>query len=162
MVTYLNTWVKTDYDRLYFMQGWRAFTVNGIRLGRIFGIEISLDYSWFVIFAIITFGLSFALFPQLIPGLTTATYLVIGVITSLLFFSSVLFHELMHSLVAKRNGMEIEGIRLLIFGGVSQIQEEPRSPGVEFRMAIVGPLSSLVLGVFFLGLFIAGNQFGLG
>src|SRR3972149_2670741 len=109
-----------------------------IKLGRLLGIKISLDYSWFLIFAIITFGLSFALFPQLIPGLSPAAYITIGVITSLFFFASVLFHEMFHSIVARRNGMKIEGIRLLIFGGVSQIAEESPSPGVEFKMSIAG------------------------
>jgi len=137
--------------------------MNGdIKLGRIYDIEISLDYSWFIIFAIITFGLSFALFPQLIPGLTSITYVTIGVITSLLFFGSVLFHELMHSIVAKRNGMEIEGITLLLFGGVSRIAEETRSPWIEFKMAFAGPLSSIFLGGVFLGVYFAGLSLGLG
>lgn len=134
---------------------------GGIRLGKIFDITITLDYSWFIIFAIITFGLSFSLFPQLIPGLGLATYVLIGAITSILFFASVLFHEMMHSLVAKRNGLEIEEIRLLIFGGVSEIQEEPPTPGVEFRMALAGPISSIFLGAAFLGLFFAGRGIGL-
>lgn len=131
---------------------------NGIKIGRIFGINISLDYSWFLIFAIITFGLAFALFPQMAPGLNMNTYIIMGVVTSLLFFASVLFHELMHSLVALRNGMAIEGIRLMIFGGVSQLSEEPHSPGVEFRMAIAGPLSSLAIGGIFIAAFFAFRQ----
>ncbi|HZD59253.1 MAG TPA: site-2 protease family protein [Anaerolineae bacterium] len=135
---------------------------GGIRLGKIFGIEITLDYSWFIIFAIITFVLSFSLFPQLVPGLSTTAYIIIGGITSVLFFSSVLFHEMVHSIIAKRNGIDIRGIRLIIFGGVSQIAEEPRTPGVEFKVAIAGPLSSIVLGGAFLGISVAGNQAGLG
>lgn len=134
---------------------------GGIRLGRIFDITITLDYSWFIIFALITFGLSFSLLPQLIPGLNLTTYVLIGAITSIFFFASVLFHELMHSIVAKRNGLEIEEIRLLIFGGVSEIQEEPPTPGIEFRMALAGPVSSIFLGAIFLGLFFVGRGIGL-
>ncbi len=133
---------------------------GGIRLGKIFGFEISLDYSWFIIFALIIFVLSFAVFPQLIPGLSSAAYIAIGVIVSILFFGSVLFHELMHSLVARRYGITIAGIRLMIFGGVSQISAEPPTPGIEFKMAIVGPLSSIVLGGVFLGIYFAGRQLG--
>ncbi|MBE0447079.1 MAG: site-2 protease family protein, partial [Actinobacteria bacterium] len=135
---------------------------RGIKIGRIFGIEVRLSYSWFLIFALVTLGLAAVLFPQAVPGLSTITYIIMGTVTSLLFFGSVLFHEMMHSLVAKSYGLPIEGITLLVFGGVSQLTEEPQIPSVEFKMAIAGPLSSLFLGVFFLGLFIAGNQFGLG
>jgi len=129
---------------------------RGIRLGSVFGIDVSLDYSWFLIFVLITAGLSFALFPQFIPGYDAISYLALGLVTSLLFFGSVFFHEMMHSLVAKSHGMNIEGIRLMLFGGVSQLTEEPRTPGVEFKMAIAGPLSSILLGGFFLGLSFAG------
>jgi len=139
-----------------------VFNVNsGIRLGRIFGIEITLDYSWFLIFALITFALSFSLFPQLVPGLSTGAYVLIGFITSILFFASVLFHEIMHSVVAIRNGIQVSGIRLLIFGGVSQLSEEPDTPSVEFKMALAGPLSSLVLGMAFLGSSVLSRRFGL-
>lgn len=135
---------------------------GGIRLGKIFGIDITLDYSWFIIFAIITFALSFSLFPQLVPGLSTSGYIAIGVVTSILFFASVLFHELMHSVVAMRNGIKIEGIRLMIFGGVSRITEEPPTPGIEFKMAVAGPLSSLALGVIFVAIYLSGRRLGLG
>jgi Zn-dependent protease/CBS domain-containing protein len=133
---------------------------GGIRLGKILGFEISLDYSWFVIFALIIYLFSFSVFPQLVPGLGLTTYLIVGVITAILFFGSVLFHELMHSLVARVYGINIAGIRLMIFGGVSQISEEPPTPGIEFKMAVVGPLSSIILGAVFLGIYLAGRQFG--
>ncbi|HEY3375159.1 MAG TPA: site-2 protease family protein [Candidatus Aquicultor sp.] len=134
---------------------------SGIRIGKILGIDISLDYSWFVIFALITFGLAFALFPQLAPDLNSTTYVILGLITSVLFFASVLLHEIMHSLVAKRYGMKIEGIRLMIFGGVSQLSDEPHSAGVEFKMALAGPLTSIILGGIFMGLFFIGRQMHL-
>ncbi len=135
---------------------------GGIKIGKIFGIDVSLDYSWFLIFALITFALTFTVFPQMSPGLSLATYFAMGLITSLLFFGSVLFHEAMHSLIAKRNGLNIEDIRLMVFGGVSELTEEPHSPGVEFRMAIVGPLSSIVLGGISLGIFFIGRGLNLG
>ncbi len=135
---------------------------GGIKIGKIFGIDVSLDYSWFIIFGLLAFGLTFAVFPQMSPGLGLVAYFAMGLITSLLFFGSVLFHEAMHSLVAKRNGLQIEGIRLMVFGGVSELTEEPRSPGVEFRMAFAGPLSSLVLGGVFIGIFFAGRGLNLG
>lgn len=131
---------------------------RGIRIGKLFGIDFSLDYSWFVMFALVTFGLSFALFPQLVPGLSLGSYITIGVITSLLFFGSVLLHEVMHSLVAKSYGMNIEGIRLMLFGGVSQLTDEPKSAAVEFKMAVAGPLSSIVLGMLFIVLFVVGRR----
>lgn len=135
---------------------------NGIKIGRIFGIEISLNYSWFIIFVLITWGLSAVLFPQAAPGLDVTTYLVMGVVTSILFFSSVLFHELMHSVVAKSYGLPIEGISLMVFGGVSQLADEPQNPGVEFKMAIAGPLSSLVIGAVFVAIFFIGQAANLG
>ncbi len=133
---------------------------GGIKIGKVYGIEVSLDYSWFLIFALITFGLASALFPQLIPGQTTVVYIVMGVVTSLLFFGSVLLHEIMHSIVAKSYGMTVEGIRLMLFGGVSQITEEPPTPRSEFWMAAAGPLSSLVIGGIFLGFFFVGRAAG--
>jgi Zn-dependent protease/CBS domain-containing protein len=133
---------------------------GGIRLGKILGFEISLDYSWFIIFALIIYLFSFSVFPQLVPGLRLTIYLIVGVVTAVLFFGSVLFHELMHSLVARVYGINIAGIRLMIFGGVSQISEEPPTPGIEFTMAVAGPLSSIVLGVIFLGIYLTGRRFG--
>jgi len=133
---------------------------DGIKIGRIFDIEITLNYSWFIIFALVTWGLSAVLFPQAAPGIATGVYITMGVITSLLFFGSVLFHELMHSIVAKSYGLPIEGITLLIFGGVSQLSDEPQNPGVEFRMAIAGPLSSLFLGGVFVSIFFIGQSAG--
>lgn len=133
---------------------------GGIKIGKVFGIDVSLDYSWFLIFALITFGLASGLFPQLVPGQTAVVYIVMGVITSLLFFGSVLFHEMMHSIVAKSYGMNIEGIRLMLFGGVSQLTDEPRTPGIEFKMAAAGPASSLAIGAVFLAFFFVGRAAG--
>jgi Zn-dependent protease/CBS domain-containing protein len=121
----------------------------GIPLGRIFGISIRLHYSWFFIFVLITWALAAGYFPDSYPDWDMATYWGIGLATSLLFFLSVLIHELSHSLVAQTAGIPIRAITLFIFGGVSQISKEPEKPDVEFRMAIAGPLSSLALGGIF-------------
>lgn len=122
---------------------------NTVRLGRLWGIEVRLHYSWFIVFVLVTWSLAVFYFPQVHRGWTGATYWGMGIVTSLLFFVSVLIHELAHSFVARAEGLPVRGITLFIFGGASQISEEPRRPGDEFRMAVVGPLASLLLGVLF-------------
>lgn len=116
-----------------------------IKLGRIAGVPIALDYSWFVIFLLVAWTVGFAMMPANYPGLGEATYLLIGVLSSLLLFGSVLVHELAHSIVARRNSLAISKITLFLFGGVSEIEDEPREPMVELRMAAAGPLTSLGL-----------------
>lgn len=122
---------------------------GSFRIGRIFGISIEVNYTWFIIFALVTAALAFAYFPTVYPGLTVGVSLVMGIVTSFLFFASVLIHELMHSLVAIRNGMKVSKITLFIFGGVSQLTDEPQTPAIEFKMAIAGPGTSFVLGIIF-------------
>lgn len=119
---------------------------SGIPLGRIAGIDIRLDYSWFIIFLLVTWSLAAGYFPQVYPQWSTAQSVITGLITSLLFFGSILAHELMHSIVAQRSGIAVGAITLFIFGGVSQISKEPESPSVEFRIAMAGPVTSIILG----------------
>ena len=119
---------------------------GGIPIGRLFGISIRLHFSWFFIFALVTWALITGYFPAVYPNWSLATSIVAGVITSLLFFGSVLAHELMHSVVAQASGIPVKAITLFIFGGVSQITAEPREPKAEFRIAIAGPLTSILLG----------------
>lgn len=122
---------------------------GSIRIGKIFGIPIGLHYSWFVIFGIVTFSLSYYIYPDSYPGWSNSMYWLIGIITSLLFFCSVLAHELSHSLVSRRNGVPIKSITLFIFGGVARISRESSRASGEFKMAIAGPLSSMVIaGIF--------------
>ncbi len=116
------------------------------RIGKIAGIDIDIHVSWIIILVLLTVSLATGWFPQLYKGWSTATYWLIAFLSSLLLFVSVLLHELAHSLVARRRGLSVKSITLFIFGGVSNIEREPKSPDIEFQMAFVGPLTSLVIG----------------
>jgi Zn-dependent protease len=122
---------------------------GGVPIGRAFGVALRLNYSWFIVFAIVTWALAASYFPAIYPNWSLAARVIVGLITSLLFFGSVLAHELMHSIVAERAGLPVRAITLFIFGGVSELTEEPKRAGDEFRMALAGPLTSLVIGAIF-------------
>ncbi len=122
---------------------------NAFALGRLFGIQVRLHYTWFIIFALVTVSLSLVVFPSNYPGWGRSLYWVVGIITSLLFFASVLAHELAHSLVGRVNDVPIRSITLFIFGGMAQMTREPRGAGAELRMAAAGPACSLALGGLF-------------
>ena len=124
---------------------------SSIRLGKIFGIPIEVNYSWIFVFLLITFRLA-QTFGHDHPGWPPVTLWSVAAFTALLFFLSVLAHELTHSVVAIRKGIPVRGITLFIFGGVSQLAHEARQPFTEFLVAVVGPLSSILLGAVFLGL----------
>ncbi len=119
---------------------------DGIRLGRLFGISLSLDFSWILIFLLITWNLT-RMFWQWHPGWGMGN-LGVAVVASLLFFASVLAHELGHALVATAWGVPVREIRLFLFGGVSDIEREPPSPLAEFVIAVVGPAVSFAIGLF--------------
>jgi Zn-dependent protease/CBS domain-containing protein len=127
---------------------------RSIQLGRIFGIPFRVDFSWFFIFIFITLMLSMYIFPGSYGGWPTGAYWGVGIATSLLFFASVVAHELSHSLVGRRYGIPIKSITLFFFGGVAHIGREAQEPGIELKMAIAGPLCSLVLGVLFYTLYL--------
>jgi Zn-dependent protease/CBS domain-containing protein len=127
-----------------------------ITLFRLFGFEVRLDASWIVIAALVTWSLAAAIFPAAYPGLPVADYWWMGVVGAVAFFGSIVFHELCHSLVANHYNLPMKGITLFIFGGVAEMSEEPRSPKVEFLMAIAGPLSSIAIGFVFRGIAVAG------
>ena len=122
---------------------------DSVRLGRVAGIEIGVNWSWLVVFALIVWTLAATVFPDRSPGFSDATYLAMAVVAAVLFFGSLLLHELGHALVARREGVEIEGITLWLFGGVAKFKGMFPSAGAEFRIAIAGPLVSLVIGVAF-------------
>lgn len=120
-------------------------------LGRVFGIQLRAHASWLLAFAFITFGLATGYFRFVAPRQGLALPLALGAVSALLLFASVLIHELSHSLVARARGMRVRDITLFIFGGVSNLEGEPRTARDEFLVAVVGPLTSLVLaGMFFL------------
>jgi len=125
---------------------------SGFRIGKIAGINIHVDWSWILIFLLVTWNLAAAVFPSLHPDWGVGLTIAVSVAASLLFFLSVLLHELAHSLVAKARGLPVRRITLFFFGGVSNIEREPPSPGTEFFMAVVGPLTSILLGVLFIWL----------
>src|SRR5271155_3105999 len=110
-----------------------------LRLFKLAGIPISIDLSWLLILALITWSLS-DVFRQQIPNLESWTYVGMGLITAIAFFACIVLHELGHAVVARRVGMPIRGITLFLFGGVSELGEEPHSAGGEFVMAIAGPV----------------------
>lgn len=120
---------------------------GSFRIGTLAGIDIYINYSWFIILVFLVWSLASGWYPVLDPGLSTGAYIVMGIIGALLLFLSVLLHELAHSIVARARGLPVTNITLFLFGGVSNLQQEPQSPGIEFQMAIVGPLVSIILGV---------------
>jgi len=125
---------------------------SGFKVGTLFGISIHVDWSWVLIFLLVTWNLAGAVFPSLHPDWSIGMNIALGLAASLLFFISILLHELAHSLVAKARGLPVRRITLFFFGGVSNIEREPPSPFTEFLMAIVGPLTSLLLGFGFIWL----------
>ena len=133
-----------------------------VKLGKLLGVPVSIDISWFIIFALIVYTLAVGYFPQVNPGFTPAMNWLGGIFAGLLLFASVLLHELMHSYVARRNGIGIGGITLFIFGGVSRLKEEPKTPESELKMALAGPATSFVLAAVFWGVATFGGRQLLG
>ncbi len=119
---------------------------GSFRLGTFAGIDIYINYSWLIILVFLIWSLATNWFAVLYPGWSPALYWITSTIAALLLFVSVLLHELAHSVVARARGLSVKNITLFIFGGVSNIEQEPKSPGVEFQVAIVGPLVSILLG----------------
>jgi Zn-dependent protease len=120
-----------------------------ISLGRILGIPIGVDYSWFLIFALLTWSLATSYFPTEFSNWPVTQYWIVGAVTVIFMFGSVLLHELGHSFVALRYKIPVRNITLFIFGGVAQIGAEPPSAISEFWIAIAGPVMSFALAIFF-------------
>ncbi len=127
----------------------RAVRFLSFRIGRLAGFQITIHYSWLFIFVLILLVLSIGYMPLNYPGLSTLSYWAIGLIATVLLFGSVLFHELCHSIVARKYGMAITRITLFFFGGVSEMTEEPQDPKAELKMAAAGPASSILLAIIF-------------
>lgn len=132
------------------------FMNNNIRVGSLFGIPFYVNPSWFLILGLVTlsYGQDLARFPQLSGG----TPWILGLITALLLFASVVAHELGHSLVALAQGIEVKSITLFLFGGLASLEKESNTPWQAFAVAIAGPAVSLLL---FLALTIVGTQIPL-
>ena len=118
------------------------------RLFRLLGIPINVDASWLIILALLTWTLA-SLFLELVPDLSPLVYWAMGLGTALAFFTSVVLHELGHALVARVVHIPIRGITLFLFGGIAEMEDEPRSAVSEFLMAVAGPAVSAVLSGFF-------------
>ncbi|HPA15748.1 MAG TPA: site-2 protease family protein [Desulfobacterales bacterium] len=129
-----------------------------IKLFKLLGFEVGIDLSWIIIAILVAWSLSTGFFPLRYQNLSTQTYLLMGIVGALGLFASIIVHEFTHSLVARKYGLPIKGITLFIFGGVAEMVEEPPSARAEFMIAIVGPLSSIAIGMVFYGIYLFGVQ----
>jgi Zn-dependent protease/CBS domain-containing protein len=127
-----------------------------LTLGRIAGIQVGVHWSWLVVFALMVWTLSTGVFPETNPDLSEAAHLTMAVVAAALFFASVLLHELGHALQARRERIEIDGITLWLFGGVATLRGGFETAGAEFRVAVAGPIVSLVLGILFVAMALVG------
>jgi Zn-dependent protease/CBS domain-containing protein len=123
-----------------------------VSLGRLAGIPVGVHWSWLFIVALIAWSLAVAIFPNENPGLGDGTYAAMGIVAAVLFFGSILLHELGHALQARRERVEIEGITLWLFGGVARFRGMYETPGAEFRIAVAGPLVTVAIAVVLIAL----------
>lgn len=131
-----------------------------ITLFSLFGFEVRVDLSWILLAVLVTWTLASGVFPHYNPGLSKPTYWSMAVVAATGMFFSIIFHEMAHSLVARRYGIPMGGITLFLFGGVAEMKDEPGSPRAEFLMAIAGPIASVVLGAVFYGIRMAAAAAG--
>lgn len=131
-----------------------------IKLFKLFGFEVRIDLSWVIIAVLVVWSLAIGFFPFRYKNLSVQTYWLMGVAGAVGLFLSIIFHEIFHSLVARRFGIPMKGITLFIFGGVSEMGEEPTTAKAEFLMAIVGPLSSIAIALACYGIHIQGLRSG--
>jgi Zn-dependent protease len=125
---------------------------RSFQIAKIFGIPFRLDFSWFLIFIFVTLMLSMSFFPGSFKGWSSTYYWIVGIATSLLFFASVIVHELAHSIVSRKTGIPVKSITLFIFGGIAQIDKEAAQPKIELVISIAGPVSSALLAGIFYGI----------
>jgi Zn-dependent protease/CBS domain-containing protein len=131
---------------------------QSIRIGRVFGIQLGLHPSWFVIALIVTYTLAAGELPRVYAGWSDGLYWAVGAVISVLFFASVLAHELSHALVARRFGLRVRDITLFIFGGAASLEGDPERPRDEALIAAAGPFTSLVIGVALWGIDVLVGQ----
>jgi Zn-dependent protease len=122
---------------------------SSVRLGRVAGIEIGLHWSLAIALVLIVWTLAGQVFPELAPDQSQSAYWLVSLLAALLFYVSLLSHEMGHALVARRLGVGVEGITLWIFGGVARLGGDAATAGAEARIAIAGPVVSLVLAAAF-------------
>ena len=122
---------------------------SSFKIGKIAGIEIGVHWSWLFIFALITWSFASGILEEFFPEWSDAQRWGVGVLVAVIFFASILLHELSHSLVAKAKGIPVKGITLFVFGGVSNLEREAETAMEEFQVAIVGPLASVAIGAVF-------------
>jgi Zn-dependent protease/predicted transcriptional regulator len=135
----------------------KEWTMDGnLTIGRLGGVEVRLHWSLLAVFALIVWSLADGVFRSQNPGLSDGTYLAMAIVAALLFLASILLHELGHSWVARREGIEVDSISLWLFGGVAQFKGRFTSAGDEARVAVIGPLISIGLGVLFVLIALAG------
>ncbi|HLA42778.1 MAG TPA: site-2 protease family protein, partial [Aggregatilineales bacterium] len=124
---------------------------SSIRLGKVAGVEIGINISLILIAGLLAASMADSYFKPLLPNASEWIHLFLGAVTALFFFASILLHELAHALMAQFFDVPVKRIVLFIFGGMAEIEEEPRKPHQEFWIALIGPISSAVLGGVFLG-----------
>lgn len=124
---------------------------TSFKLGRVAGIDVGANWSWLLVVALILWVLASGVFPESNPGLSESSYLAMAAVAAALFFTSLLLHELGHAIQARREGMELGGVTLWVFGGVAKFKGSFPSARAEFRIAIAGPLVSLAIGLLFIG-----------
>ena len=130
-----------------------------LQVGRIKGIRIRLHFTLIIAFGLLVWTISTFFMPQYVPDLSQIDYWLLGIVSTVLLFFSVLLHELSHSLMSQRYGIQVRSITLFIFGGVSDISEEPKNSHKEFSIAIVGPITSFLIAGIFAVLFFFFNTF---
>ncbi len=133
-----------------------------ITLTRLAGFDIKIDASWFLIAALIIWSLATGYYPEVSPAASLTSHVVAATLSMLGLFASLVLHELAHSIVARRYGLSIAGITLFLFGGVAELEHEPSYPGVEFRVAIVGPIASFGLAAMFGSSMLVAQLLGMG
>src|SRR4030088_2343426 len=122
---------------------------GSFKIGRVAGIDLRIHYTWLFALVLVTWSLADGFYPTAFPGFDPITDWLLGIVSALLLFTSVLVHELSHSVMAQRRGLEVHSITLFIFGGISAIAGEPRKAKDEFAISVVGPLTSLALSACF-------------
>ena len=127
-----------------------------IHLFTLFGFEVGIDFTWFLLAVFVAWSLAAGLFPLYYKGLSERTYWIMGVAGAVGLFLSIVFHEFWHSIVARHYGLPMKGITLFIFGGVAEMEDEPPNAKTELLMALAGPFSSIVLGAVFLAVYWGG------